>query len=72
MDVFIDGNFIGTIQQAISKKSESPDCGDIGENLVNARVSAGKHLYTVRSSKFTWEGEFQMLRESCIKINIEK
>lgn len=72
LDVYIDGGFIGTIQQAIPKKSDSPDCGDISAQLVNARVSSGLHHYTVKSSKIVWEGEFQMLRESCIRINIEK
>lgn len=71
LEVFIDGNFIGTIQGAIHKKAPSPDCGDIGKTLVNARISAGKHRYSVRNSKYTWEGEFHMLRESCIRINIE-
>lgn len=72
LDIYIDGSFVGTIQQAIPKKSELPDCGDIGSQLVNARVSSGQHQYTVKSPKFSWEGEFQMLRESCIRINIEK
>jgi hypothetical protein len=72
LDVYVDENYIGTIHKRFASKKYSPDCGEIGETLVNKRILSGKHTYTIRSAKYQWDGEFYMLRESCVKINIEK
>lgn len=72
LDVYLDDEFIGTIDESISKKAPIPDCGEIDETLVNRRVTVGKHTYYVTNGKYAWEGDFIMLREGCVRINIEK
>lgn len=72
LDVYIDDYLVGTIHQRLKDKDPTPECGDIGETLVNTRIASGKHTYTVRNGKYRWDGEFYMLRESCVKINIGK
>lgn len=72
LQVFIDEQFIGTISRRLKDKDPTPECGDIGETLVNTRIASGKHTYTIRNGKYRWDGEFYMLRESCVKINIGK
>jgi hypothetical protein len=72
LDVSIDDNYVGTIHKRIKDEDPTPECGDIGETLVNTRIASGKHTYTIRNGKYRWDGEFYMLRESCVKINIGK
>jgi hypothetical protein len=72
LEVFVDSAYIGTISNSVPKKDPTPDCGDIGLTLVNRRLPSGPHSYRVTNRKFTWEGEFYIIRECCIRIQIEK
>lgn len=72
LEVFIDDQYAGTVQRRIKEKEMTPECGDVGETLVNRRISAGRHTYKLSNGKIIWEGEVFVLRESCVKILVEK
>jgi len=73
--VYIDGKKIGTLSQPIPilATDKQPICGDPLTLTIKKQI--GEYVYSAEGEcgydDFKWEGDFQILKDSCTKIFLD-